>query len=166
MPASDNLRKFLKETSYRLLREARGNLSKAKKRDRGRLFKSLDVKQARTGAKGYSFNIIGLAYGKQVDEGRPPTEVFGSGGLKNILKGWVTRNRARLKGRKGEFATLKDYEVSGIAFLISQKIHKRGYVGINFLSDAIKTTEKHIEKKIDKSLTKDIDLIFRRNGFN
>ena len=166
MPASDNLRAFLKETSYRLLREARGNLSKAKKKDRGRLFKSLDVKQSRTGAAKYTFNLIGLAYGKQVDEGRPPTDTFGSVGLKNILIGWVMRNRARLKGRKGQLATFKDYEVKGIAYIISQKIHKRGYIGVNFLSDAIRTTEKHIDKKIDKSLTKDIDLIFRRNGFN
>mgnify|MGYP000937490193 CR=1 FL=1 len=162
---SANLEKALKDITYRLQREARVNLSKAKKKDTGRLSKSLRVRKKRSG-KSYTFVLEGLSYGNQVDQGRGPSRNGGNGSLWFEMLGWVSRNRYRLKGKRGQFGSLKDYQINGLAYIIAQKIHKRGYIGINFLESAINSTQRFFNSKLKESIDKDIKIIFDRNGFN
>lgn len=154
----ENIRKALQNIGDRLVREARINLDKSRKKDTGSLRKSLDYEILDSSDK-IEVALIAADYAKYIDKGRGPSRGAGKesgGALRRSLEGWVRRNRYRLKGRRGEFGALKDYQVKSLAFIISQKIHNVGFVGVEFISDAFKTTEQYITNTLSESYKKDI----------
>lgn len=162
----ENLEKALRNIGTRLVLESRINLDRARKKDTGKLRRSLKFQVTET-SDSYTINLLATKYARYIDKGRPPSRQGGKtpGEVRTSIEGWVRRNRFRLRGsaanmrrdnRRGDFSALKDYQVRGLAFIISQKIHKYGFVGIEFITDAFKTMEPFITKNVASSYKKDI----------
>ena len=155
----ENLEKALRNIGARLVREARINLDKGRMKDRGRLRKSLGF-EVEQDDQGFTVSLLAAKYAKYIDQGRGPSSGAsggdGDGQVRTSIEGWVRRNRYRLKGRRGQFGALKPYQIKSMAFYISQKIHNVGFVGIEFISDAFKTTEPYITNSVAASYKKDI----------
>lgn len=163
---NENIERALKNIGNRILRESRINLDKARKKDTGNLRRSLGFKVIESEG-GYSVNMLASNYAKFIDQGRPPSRGGGSrpGSLRMAIEKWVQRNRFKLRGsaanlrrdsRRGNFGALKPYQIRSLAFAISQKIHKVGFVGIEFISDAFRTSEPFISKSLSDAYKEDI----------
>ena len=152
-----NIEKALKNAGNRLLLEARINLDRGRKKDTGRLRRSLGI-QIDDDGENFTIALLAADYARYIDRGRGDTQAGGTkpGKLRKSIEGWVQRNRYRLKGRRGQFGGLKPYQVRSLAYVISRKIHNIGFVGIEFITDAFKTTEPYITQAISESYKLDL----------
>lgn len=111
-------------------------------------------------------------YWEEVELGRKPTKNNGSGELRQKIEEWIS-----LKGiqpyptSNGKLPTIPQ-----LAFLISRKIHKEGYVGGDkqngdgYLAEALKEIIPQYEVRFTEALTKDaedeVKKMFEKSGIN
>lgn len=119
-----------------------------------------------------------------VDKGRKPTKkkAAGSPTLKQKLlgiDGWIARKPIKLpteysykrtlkdgtektgtyKYKNNKFGTVREKSANALAFLISRKIHTKGYKGNNFYSDVVTDSLlADLKKDLQKAVHKDITL--------
>lgn len=93
-----------------------------------------------------SGKLLGLGYALQLDEGRPKTSAGGDGELLRRITKWVVD--------KGVVNNIRDnISVSSLVFLITRKIHKKGwdrkgFKGVNLISNVV--TDKRMQDIVDK----------------
>jgi hypothetical protein len=137
-----------------------------------------DIKQTN---EGITFQLLMPEYGFAVDKGRGASKSSDGGKVKDNIREWVNR-----KGIVGKFAkenlqqrlrvqakaknprkTLKqlpfEKAAKQLAFLISRKIHRKGYKGNNFYSEVIdKLDLTKLNKEISQMMNKEILLQIKR----
>ncbi len=142
----------------RVQQQARTNLTKSKKKDKGDLYDSISY-EVETGNNSFSFSINMEDYGIFVDKGvqgksssrKAPNSPykFGtgtgrSGGLTDGINGWVKRKRIQFRDRKtGRFLTQK-----ATAFLITRSIYQTGLETTNFITKPFENEFKKLPKEI------------------
>lgn len=156
-----NLKRALDDIGNRILLEARLNIDKTTgttsgQNDTGKLRKSLffDIKEFN---ERFLLRVGGNQYSQIIDEGRNPSKRKGKGDFVTSIKKWIVRNRMRLQNRRGDFSSIKDHEVKSLAFIISQKISKKGFRGSGFLTNAFKKVSDYADNKIVDSYSMDLE---------
>jgi hypothetical protein len=126
--------------------------------DTGKLFKSLDH-DIQVAANSISLKFKMEEYGLAIDQGRGKTKNSGSGVLFPKILAWVKRKGLRPRNSKGQFAAWrnKEQQQRGIAFVVTRKIHRFGYKGNNFFTDAFESQFKKLPKKIEKTFALDVE---------
>jgi len=162
-----NLRKALDDVGNRILLEARINIDKTKglksgQNDTGRMRKSLffDIKEFNDR---FLLRVGGNEYSEIIDEGRPPSRRRQSGyPLVTSIRRWIVRNRMRLqgrglRGRRGDFTSIKNHEVKSLAYIISRKISNEGFRGSGFLTNAFKKVSDYADSRIIDAYSMDLE---------
>ena len=126
--------------------------------DTGKLFKSLDS-DLQVAANSISLKFKMEEYGLAIDQGRGKSGSGGSGALFPKILAWVKRKGLRARDSKGKFKAWKNKENQqrGIAFAVTRKIHRFGYKGNNFFTDAFEQNFKKLPKKIEKTFALDVE---------
>ena len=126
--------------------------------DTGKLFKSLDS-DLQVAANSISLKFKMEEYGLAIDQGRGKSGSGGSGALFPKILAWVKRKGLRPRDSKGKFKAWKNKENQqrGIAFAVTRKIHRFGYKGNNFFTDAFEQNFKKLPKKIEKTFALDVE---------
>ena len=126
--------------------------------DTGKLFKSLDS-DLQVAANSISLKFKMEEYGLAIDQGRGKSGSGGSGALFPKILAWVKRKGLRPRDSKGKFKAWKNKENQqrGIAFAVTRKIHRFGYEGTNFFTDAFEQNFKKLPKKIEKTFALDVE---------
>ena len=126
--------------------------------DTGKLFKSLDS-DLQVAANSISLKFKMEEYGLAIDKGRGKSGSGGSGDLFPKILAWVKRKGLRPRDSKGKFKAWKNKENQqrGIAFAVTRKIHRFGYKGNNFFTDAFEQNFKKLPKKIEKTFALDVE---------
>lgn len=126
--------------------------------DTGKLFKSLDH-DLQVAANSISLKFKMEDYGLAIDKGRGKSGSGGSGALFPKILAWVKRKGLRPRDSKGKFKAWKNKEQQqrGIAFVVTRKIHRFGYKGNNFFTDAFEQNFKKLPKKIEKTFALDVE---------
>ena len=127
--------------------------------DTGKLAKSLDH-DLRVAANSISLKFRMEEYGLAMDKGRGKSEEGGgSGALFPKILAWVKRKGLRPRDSKGKFKAWKNKENQqrGIAFAVTRKIHRFGYEGTNFFTDAFDEKFKKLPRVIKKTFALDVE---------
>jgi len=127
-----------------------------------------------------SMQLLMPQYGFALDNGRKPTSGGGNGEVKSKITEWAKRknlvkkfqqstlkarvdkqNEAKKRNPNREYKTLKQvsFEKAAIqlGYLISRKIHKKGYKGNHFYTDVVnKIDTGKLSKQISEILKTDI----------
>ena len=133
--------------------------------DTGKLFKSLDS-DLQVAANSISLKFKMEEYGLAIDQGRGKSGSGGSGELFPKILAWVKRKGLRPRDSKGKFKSWKNKENQqrGIAFAVTRKIHRFGYKGNNFFTDAFEQNFKKLPKKIEKTFALDVEKFLATNN--
>jgi hypothetical protein len=126
--------------------------------DTGKLFKSLDH-DLQIAANSISLKFRMEDYGLAIDSGRGKSGKNNGGQLFPKILDWVKRKGLRPRNSKGQFAAWrnKEQQQRGIAFVVTRKIHRFGYKGTNFFTDAFESQFKKLPKKIEKTFALDVE---------
>jgi hypothetical protein len=149
-----------------IVQQSRSNLTKAKKKDRGNLYKSIgyDVKVSKNS---FELSFTMEDYGKFVDKGvkgvnssaKAPNSPYkfgtGSGAKGGLTKGidaWVQRKRFQFKDKKGKFLSYQS-----TAFIIRRSIWFTGLRTTNFFERPFELAFKRLPDDLIKRYGLDID---------
>lgn len=126
--------------------------------DTGKLFKSLDS-DLQVAANSISLKFKMEEYGLAIDQGRAKSGQGSGGQLFPKILAWVKRKGLRPRNSKGQLQAWKNKENQqrGIAFAVTRKIHRFGYKGNNFFTDAFEENFKKLPKKIEKTFALDVE---------
>jgi len=162
------------------------NLNKRNQRASDNLYQSLGSKSGEYGFKVEQGNgslnlILYLAdYYYWTDKGRKPTSKGGNGKVRKALMGrtgWIAykglvgsngmtvKQKRKLKSGQVKTYTRKLSAIEAnkmIAFLISRKIHKKGFKGSNWFSSELKNFEKEITTEMAKLTGQIVNLTIER----
>lgn len=155
----ENLQKALKKFGKKTIQRAATLLINGKRGyDTGKLMKSLDYDLAVT-ANAFALKFDYLNYGEYIDKGRGPTRKGGNGSVQKDLLAWVQRKGLRPRNSKGQYVAWKNkiQQQRSMAFLIARKIHRFGYKGTGFFTNAFKENYKKLPKEIKKAYMLDFD---------
>lgn len=156
MSVENELNKFGKF----IVQQSRSNLSKAKKNDRGALYKSIKY-DLEVGKRSFSLSFSMKDYGKFVDKGvkgvssssKAPNSPYkfgtGSGrkdGLTDGINGWVKRKRFQFRDKKGKFLS---YEST--AFIVRRSIWFTGLRTTNFFERPFELAFKKLPDELIKA---------------
>ena len=156
MSVENELNKFGKF----IVQQSRSNLSKAKKNDRGALYKSIKY-DLEVGKRSFSLSFSMEDYGKFVDKGvkgvssssKAPNSPYkfgtGSGrkgGLTDGINGWVKRKRFQFRDKKGKFLS---YEST--AFIVRRSIWFTGLRTTNFFERPFELAFKKLPDELIKA---------------
>jgi hypothetical protein len=131
--------------------------------DTGKLLKSLDHDLA-VAANSISLKFKMEDYGLAIDKGRGKSKGGGSGQVYPKILEWVKRKGLRPRNSKGQFEAWrnKSKQQQGIAFVITRKIHRFGYKGTNFFTDAFKQEFKKLPKAVEKAFALDAEKFLKQ----
>lgn len=159
-----------------IVQQSRSNLTKAGKKDRGTLYKSIGY-EAKENKNSFELTISMADHGKFVDKGvRGATTStknstspykFGTGtgkggdGLRKSIDGWVQRKRIQFqqkdgKGVKGQFLSYKQ-----TAFLISRSIWNKGLEATNFFERPFELAFKKLPDELIEAYGLTIDSLLK-----
>ena len=126
--------------------------------DTGKLFKSLDH-DLQVAANSISLKFKMEDYGLAIDKGRGKSGNSNGGELYPKILDWVKRKGLRPRNSKGQLEAWrnKEQQQRGIAFAVTRKIHRFGYKGTNFFTDAFNEKFKKLPKKIEKTFALDVE---------
>jgi hypothetical protein len=156
MSVENELNKFGKF----IVQQSRSNLSKAKKKDRGALYKSINY-NLEVGKRSFALSFSMEDYGKFVDKGvkgvssssKAPNSPYkfgtGSGrkgGLTDGINGWVKRKRFQFRDKKGKFLS---YEST--AFIVRRSIWFTGLRTTNFFERPFELAFKKLPYELIKA---------------
>ena len=156
MSVENELNKFGKF----IVQQSRSNLSKAKKKDRGALYKSINY-NLEVGKRSFALSFSMEDYGKFVDKGvkgassssKAPNSPYkfgtGSGrkgGLTDGINGWVKRKRFQFRDKKGKFLS---YEST--AFIVRRSIWFTGLRTTNFFERPFELAFKKLPDELIKA---------------
>lgn len=137
----DEVKKILDNFGNYLVIESKKNLTRKGKRDRNKLYNSLDY-NTNVSENSFEFQFLMEDYGEFVDQGvkgtkssfKAPTSRFKfgtgtgrKGGLTQAINSLVRRKRIQFRDKKGRFITSKS-----TAFLIRRSIWEKGLETTNF----------------------------------
>lgn len=149
-----------------LVKQSRANLTRKKKRDRGKLYKSLDY-DVKVNKNSFEFSFTMENYGDFIDKGVKGKESsfkapfspykFGSktgkkGGLTQGIKSWVRRKKIKFRDKKGRFISYKSTE-----FLIVRSIYNKGLETTNFYTRPFNLGFKKLPEQLVKAYALEIE---------
>ena len=153
-----------------IVQQSRSNLTKAKKKDRGNLYKSIgyDVKVSKNS---FELSFTMEDYGKFVDKGvkgvasstKAPNSPykFGTGttkgGFKNSIDGWVKRKGIQFRQREGKGVKGQFLSYEQTSFLIRRSIWFTGLRTTNFFERPFELAFKRLPDDLIKRYGLDID---------
>ena len=164
-----NLEKVLKDFNKEVIKQARANLTRKGKRDRGTLYKDMKS-EVSVGKNSFYSNIsFGSAseYWDFIDKGvkgvssssKAPNSPykFGTGtgargGLTRGIDGWVRRKRFQFKDKQGKFLS---YEST--AFIVRRAIWNKGLETTNFISRPFELSFKRLPQEVVEAYSLDLD---------
>jgi hypothetical protein len=131
--------------------------------DTGKLFKSLDH-DLQVAANSISLKFRMEDYGLIIDKGRGKTSKGGSGEVFPKILEWVKRKGLRPRNSKGQFEAWRNKESQqrGIAYVVTRKIHRFGYEGTNFFTDAFEQKFKKLPKQLEKTFALDVEKFLKQ----
>ena len=131
--------------------------------DTGKLYKSLDSDLA-VAANSISLKFRMEEYGIAIDKGREKSGSGSGGNLYPKILEWVKRKGLRPRDSKGKFQAWKNKEKQqrGIAFVVTRKIHRFGYKGTNFFTDAFEEKYKKLPRKIKQTFALDVEKFLKQ----
>lgn len=149
-----SVRKILEAQGEKLVNALIANLKKYKVKASGNLDKSIHFLVQYKGDS-YTFQLKIADYYYWIDKGRGKSKGGGKNGkLSSLIEKWIrdkginiykdetaTQKKSRLVSQMGKTKAVKKLDrekrIKQIAFLIARKIHKEGYKGRPFYSDAV-----------------------------
>lgn len=167
---SSNVKNELDKFGKYIVQQSRSNLTKAKKKDRGNLYKSIgyDVK---VNKNSFELSFSMEDYGKFVDKGvrgvnssaKAPNSPykFGSGsgakgGLTKGIDSWVQRKRFQFKDKKGKFLSYQS-----TAFIIRRSIWFTGIRTTNFFERPFELAFKRLPDELIKTYGLTVDKLLK-----
>jgi len=153
-----------------IVQQSRSNLTKAGKKDRGTLYKSISY-EAKENKNSFELTISMANYGKFVDKGvkgvkssnKAPNSPYkfgtGSGkkgGLTEGINGWVQRKRFQFKDKKGRFLS---YEST--AFIVRRSIWFTGLRTTNFFERPFELAFKRLPDDLVEAYGLTIDNLLK-----
>jgi hypothetical protein len=153
-----------------IVQQSRSNLTKAGKKDRGTLYKSISY-EAKENKNSFELTISMADYGKFVDKGvkgvsssaKAPNSPYkfgtGSGrkgGLTEGINGWVQRKRFQFKDKKGRFLS---YEST--AFIVRRSIWFTGLRTTNFFERPFELAFKRLPDDLVEAYGLTIDNLLK-----
>ena len=162
MSVEQELNKFGKS----LVKQSRANLTRKGKRDRGRLYKSLDY-DVKVNKNSFEFTFLMEDYGEFIDAGVRGTQSsakapfskfkFGTGtgkkgGLTKGIKSWVRRKRIQFRKPNGQFMTYKSTE-----FLIVRSIYTKGLETTNFYTRPFNLAFKRLPQQLIEAYALEVE---------
>ena len=153
-----------------IVQQSRSNLTKAGKKDRGTLYKSISY-EAKENKNSFELTISMADYGKFVDKGvkgvkssaKAPNSPYkfgtGSGkkgGLTEGINGWVQRKRFQFKDKKGRFLS---YEST--AFIVRSSIWFTGLRTTNFFERPFELAFKRLPDDLVEAYGLTIDNLLK-----
>lgn len=116
------------------------------------LSKSFEIK-FKESPSSFSFNILGLKYGMNVNDGRKPGS---PPPVSEIIK-WIKKKPVRLRDSEGKFVRRDDLTINRIANNISRSIGVNGIQPTNFIDDAIEQSMEGLNT-IGEAVGQDVSL--------
>lgn len=153
-----------------LVKQSRSNLSKAKRKHTGDLYRSISYRTKKN-KNSISFSFMMEDYGEYVDKGvqgkassvKAPTSPyrFGSGtgkkgGLTNAINGWVRSKRIQFRQPNGRFMSY-----DSTAFIITRSIYMTGLKTTNFYTRAFETGFKLLPNQLVKDYGLDVETLLK-----
>jgi hypothetical protein len=153
-----------------IVQQSRSNLTKAGKKDRGTLYKSISY-EAKENKNSFELTISMADHGKFVDKGvkgvsssaKAPNSPYkfgtGSGrkgGLTEGINGWVQRKRFQFKDKKGRFLS---YEST--AFIVRRSIWFTGLRTTNFFERPFELAFKRLPDDLVEAYGLTIDNLLK-----
>jgi hypothetical protein len=153
-----------------IVQQSRSNLTKAGKKDRGKLYKSISY-EAKENKNSFELTISMADYGKFVDKGvkgvkssiKAPNSPYkfgtGSGrkgGLTEGIDGWVQRKRFQFKDKKGKFLSYK-----ATAFIVRRSIWFTGLKTTNFFERPFELAFKRLPDDLVEAYGLTIDNLLK-----
>lgn len=153
-----------------IVQQSRSNLSKAKKGDRGALYKSIAY-EVKVNKNSFELSFEMEDYGKFVDKGvkgvksssKAPNSPYKFGtssgrknGLTDGINGWVRRKRFQFKDKKGKFLS---YEST--AFIVRRSIWFTGLKTTNFFERPFELAFKKLPDELIKVYGLTVDKLLK-----
>lgn len=163
---SRGIEKVFNKFGKYVVQQSRSNLTKQKKKDRGKLYNSISYElDVFPNSFAWSFNMED--YGAYVDKGvkgkmssqKAPQSPykFGTGtgkkgGLTKGINEWVKRKRFQFRGKDGKF-----WSYAKTSFVIIRSIYNTGLETTNFYSKPFETAFKKLPDDILEAYGNDLD---------
>ena len=165
-----NLEKVLDDFNKGVIKQARANLTRKGKRDRGNLYKDMKstVKESKNSFySNISFGDIAKEYWDFIDKGvkgvsssaRAPQSPYkfgtgtgNSGGLTKGIDGWVRRKRFQFRDKEGKFLSY-----DSTAFLVRRAIWNKGLETTKFISRPFELAFKRLPQEVVEAYSLDLD---------
>jgi hypothetical protein len=174
---TDNIERYLESFGKYIVKQARTNLTKAKKNDTKDLYNSISFKVTQN-AQGFSVQFFMQDYGTFVDKGVSGTNKqrkftnyegrsiispyrFGTGsakvgkskgGMSGIMAKWAKRKGFQWKDKEtGKFMSHKS-----MGYLIARSIYSKGIQGISFFQRPLQLGMKNLPKEMLRAVKDDI----------
>ena len=168
-----NLEKTLKDFNKEVIKQARANLTRKGKRDRGTLYK--DMKSEVSVGKNSFYSNISFGGAKEywdfIDKGvkgvsssskapQSPYQ-FGTGttkgGFKSSIDGWVKRKRIQFRQREGEGVKGQFLSYGQTSFLIRRAILNKVVETTKFISRPFELAFKRLPQEVVEEYSLDLD---------
>ncbi len=104
------------------------------------------------------YEVLMNEYWYYIDQGRGRTMKGGNGEVRQAIKEWIRKNNIQAEERGGKKPTQEQ-----LAYLITRKIHKEGFLGRDFVSAPFEKFEQEIEDALLKDL--EINLVKFANQY-
>ena len=153
----NEVKKYLDDFGKYIVQQSRSNLSKKKKKDRGKLYDSLQY-DLKVSKNSFQLSVSMEDYGKFVDKGvkgvssstKAPNSPFKfgtgtgmKGGLTKGIDGWVKRKGIQFKKKNGQFMSY-----DSTAFLIRNSIWNKGLETTNFFERPFELAFKRLPDEL------------------
>jgi hypothetical protein len=153
-----------------IVQQSRSNLTKAGKKDRGTLYKSISY-EAKENKNSFELTISMADHGKFIDKGvkgvksssKAPNSPYkfgtgtgAKGGLTSGIDGWVRRKRFQFKDKKGKFLS---YEST--AFIVRRSIWFTGLKTTNFFERPFELAFKKLPDELIEAYGLTIDSLLK-----
>lgn len=168
-----NLEKTLKDFNKEVIKQARANLTRKGRRDRGTLYNEMTSEVKVSKNSFYSKIDFGDAkdYWDFIDQGvkgvsssakapRSPYQ-FGTGttkgGFKSSIDGWVRRKRIQFKQKEGKGVKGQFLSYDQTSFLIRRSIWNKGLETTNFISKPFEANFKRLPNDVIEAYGLDLE---------
>lgn len=168
-----NLEKVLKDFNKEVIKQARANLTRKGKKDRGTLYNEMksEVKASKNsfysnisfgGAKEYWDFIDKGVKGATSSKKAPKSPYkFGTGttkgGFKSSIDGWVKRKGIQFRQREGKGVKGQFLSYNQTSFLIRRAIWNKGLETTNFISRPFELAFKRLPNEVIQAYSLDLD---------
>ena len=150
----------------RVIKQAKSNLTRKKKRDTNNLYDSLGYNLKETSSGRITVDFLMEEYGLYIDEGingkkkNNGSQYSFTNKLPPIddIAEWAKRKNIRLRDSKGKY---KKGNYKSIGFVIARSIFEKGFKPTLFFTKAYDSVFKNLEDDILDAMADDIDREFR-----